>query len=1442
MKKIFSLFVVIFCTTFLWAYDLEVDGIYYNLSESIAEVTSPEEGYYGDIFIPTEISYEDNVYSVERIGEQAFSNTYITSIVLPPSIKTIGDNAFNSCSELNSVEFYNDYGIEASIESIGNGAFNGCHNLTSINLCHSSLISIGDDAFNYCSNLNDIVLYSWSVESIGDRAFYSCSNLTSINLPSSLKSIGSEAFAYCTNLSTLEIPYQVEKIGDQFLVCCSNLRKIEVAPGNPYYIIKNESLLTADGTTLLVVPAANKELDETYIVPQGVTTIASYAFVNNKMISRIVVSEGVLSIGDCAFGALMSGDSIYISLPSTIVNLGGSILLANHNAAITLDIKATTPPVVGGGFGPYSPFTIYVPYGARENYNMPPWNEQIIIERLAIGDVFEVDGIFYKKTDAEICELAGKKSDSSNMILIPTMVEYNTQQFTVTTIGNNAFKDDSTLTAVIIPTSIVHIGNQAFAGSSVMSIAMLDSIPPTTGDAIFDNCSSLAAIYVPTGANDNYNTSPWNEYTIADRPEDGIDFEHDGLRYKITGMLECECLGGVQDSQTTLTIPSVVEYMNIPLIVRGVSIKEYSYTSIILPNTVNCVYASYMPYLTSVYLPDAVIDFYFAYNPYQTAINIPRGVTNVATKDNFNMTYLPRLANITVDPKNKVYDSRDNCNAVIETNSNILVKGCKNTVVPNSVTAIGNMAFMGTGISSIAIPNSITKIGQAAFMDCHNLTNVIIPESVVDIESEAFIFCHNIVYITLPSSISSMGLGTFANCTGLKSVTIPSSIQDIGLITFSNCKRLESVTMLGTSTPEEMPYGASVFYLTPNDLTFYVPIGAEGEYGAWNGGYTTKGAHMLIDSNPYNQEQELTDCNIAYNRTFDNTDWQTWYVPFDIAYSELYDHFTVARLEDIVHFDDDGDGVHDRWELEIIRLNQDDIIKANQPYVIRAQGICQPTFNVDNTTLYAAEEKVFNYSATTENHTIHGVYNSLENNMEPYSWYLKNEYGESFSIDEITLFDQNKWQDEAEVDTIILPKSVTIAEDPYHFNNAPYITLEAKILPSNVKDKSLTWTNSDKGIVILSEQDYFFARGITGVAPGVATITVTANNGVSASCEVTVLPSLTTKAKACESYEWHDSIYTESGTYYYGESIILDNGVEYIETLLLEIVHDADTTVISKIACDEYNWHGVTYTESGTYSYSYTDRLGVCDDVEILHLTINHTETTDLYETACETYEWHGETYTESGDYTFNTTTDQGCERVEVLHLTILPEATTESEEIALCPSELPYEWYGQSITEEGSYSATEQYAGMECDSIIHELTLNVYVQTLPAVVTLPLVRTFEAIDVTIPTAEIQAYIAAETWYAPNALVAWYIMENSDWTALTTEPVAAGTKQVALKYTVETDCGYVKSDNMVIAIEPTGVENTDSQSPTIDCKKILRNDQLLILRDGKTYNAMGQEM
>ena len=343
-------------------------------------------------------------------------------------------------------------------------------------------------------------------------------------------------------------------------------------------------------------------------------------------------------------------------------------------------------------------------------------------------------------------------------------------------------------------------------------------------------------------------------------------------------------------------------------------------------------------------------------------------------------------------------------------------------------------------------------------------------------------------------------------------------------------------------------------------------------------------------------------------------------------------------------------------------------------------------------------------------------------------------------------------------------------------------------------------------------------------------------------CDSTVVLHLTVnrsieipyEVTACDSYTWSNGVtYTQSGVYH--DSLKTIHGCDSVEILTLTINH-SDTAYFSATACDSYVWHDETYTTSGTYEYL-TQTIHGCDSLEVLTLTINNTVYTEEHITACDSYTWNGQTYATTGAYTYTTTATNGCDSIVTLHLTILPDATTESETLALCPSELPYEWYGQSLTEAGTYSATEPYAGMECDSVVHELTLNIYTQTLPSSVTLPIVRMGEAIDVSVPTAEIQAHIAADTWYAPDALIAWYILDNSNWATLTDEPVSSGINEVVMKYAVDSDCGSVESDRIIIPVETTGVENIPTDEMGV--YKVVRDNQIFIIRGGNIYSIVG---
>ena len=155
-----------------------------------------------------------------------------------------------------------------------------------------------------------------------------------------------------------------------------------------------------------------------------------------------------------------------------------------------------------------------------------------------------------------------------------------------------------------------------------------------------------------------------------------------------------------------------------------------------------------------------------------TSIEIPNSVTAIGQQA---FGYCPGLASIVVESGNPRFDSRNNCNAIIETAINTLIAGCKNTTIPNSVTEIGDFAFYNCdSLTSIVIPNSVTSIGQCAFYGCTGLTSIVIPNSVTAIGHFAFAWCTGLTSIDIPNSVTEIGVGVFDDCTELTSIVVES--------------------------------------------------------------------------------------------------------------------------------------------------------------------------------------------------------------------------------------------------------------------------------------------------------------------------------------------------------------------------------------------------------------------------------------------------------------------------------------------------------------------------------------------------------------------------------------------------------------------------------------------------------------------------------------------
>ena len=181
-----------------------------------------------------------------------------------------------------------------------------------------------------------------------------------------------------------------------------------------------------------------------------------------------------------------------------------------------------------------------------------------------------------------------------------------------------------------------------------------------------------------------------------------------------------------------------------------------------------------------------------------TSVSIPYSITNIGSSVFSGCSH---LTSIVVASGNPTYDSRNNCNAIIETASNTLIAGCKSSVIPNSVTSIGYSAFFGcSDLTSVTIPNSVTSIGGGAFQGCSGLTSVDIPNSVTSIGYSAFQGCSGLTSVTIPNSVTSIGGRAFQDCSCLTSVIIPNSVISIAYEAFSGCSGLTNVTIPNSVT------------------------------------------------------------------------------------------------------------------------------------------------------------------------------------------------------------------------------------------------------------------------------------------------------------------------------------------------------------------------------------------------------------------------------------------------------------------------------------------------------------------------------------------------------------------------------------------------------------------------------------------------------------------
>ena len=852
-----------------------------NRDGNTVTLSGHEDGISGELVIPETVTYCGNTYTVNKFESHIFKNCVgLTSVTIPQTIHKIEYSCFTSCTNLSTVNLPNTIdSIEtfafqycSSLASItipdattylASYALSSCTNLTTVTL-GNSLTKIGDQEFYNCTNLSSINIPA-SVTTIGSGAFYNCSSLTSLILPDSLTTIGSHAFRGCSGITSFTIPKLVNHISKYAFTLCtgiSSLTSLAAVPPTldegvfnniptsiPVYVpcgkvadyqaadgwnqftniqeipVTEFDLAAStgqilhytinnDGTTVtlsghedgisgdLVIPSSVDYCGNTYIVtiignsafsscstltsiviPETATRIEQNAFRYCRGLTEVIIPDNVTYIGDYAFSECSRLATVTIGAS---VNDIGSGAFYPCSALTSVYLYPTTPPTFSALITiiRYNPFfysnenrMYYVPCGTKEAYvnafSMPAshfteaWTPYNVVlsgnnEQMASSDVEIICTSTFNITATPNCgyrfvrweDAAGNTVSTDNpFTLIVTQ--------------------DTALTAVFEAAETTHIAIVSPSGHTLHYLL---------------DCSNLTASVVPENASYPYYTT---------------------------------------EPAGDLVIPSSIEYGNNTYTVTTIGNKAFIYcdylTSVVIPNTVVSIGQ------------EAFFDCRFI-----ESLSIGNSVESIG-RNAFAACF--SISSITVADGNTHFDSRNNCNAIIETSTNTLIVGCQATVIPTTVTTIGQRAFYGCStLNSIFIPHSVSYIGAGAFMDCSGLASMTVDvdnthydsrencNAIIKTSTNTLIAgCKNTI---IPHSVTAIAELAFRYCEQLSSITIPSKVASIGSEAFLGCRYLAELTLMSTIPPAIVQ---DAFYEVSTDIPVNIPCGSLAAYQSATG-------------------------------------------------------------------------------------------------------------------------------------------------------------------------------------------------------------------------------------------------------------------------------------------------------------------------------------------------------------------------------------------------------------------------------------------------------------------------------------------------------------------------------------------------------------------------------------------------------------------------------